>query len=68
MIQEEILIFYLVKYLKGCKTLDTILVRVNKEFSANREKELENQLIKELAHITGEITKEIKLVTYTRKI
>ncbi len=68
MIQEEIYIFYLVNYMKSCKTLDTILVRVNKEFSANREKEFEDQLIKELAHITGEITKEIKLVTYTRKI
>lgn len=68
MIQEGIYIFYLVKYIKSCKTPDTILVRVCKKYSENQANEFEDQLIKELAHITGETTKEIKLVTYIRKI
>lgn len=65
--REGIYIFYLVEYVKSCKKTDRILVRVNKDYSAKRKKEFEDQLMKELAHITGETLKNIKLVSYSPK-
>lgn len=45
-----------------------MLVRASVEYSEDREKEFEHQLIEELAHVSGILSEQIQLESYIRVI